>query len=206
MGMFSYLCKGCKRGLHEGDACRLTLVDKGKVLKRSIGTYDGYGGIEENKNFRPDEKSETDPYDHHTMCDIEEDSIYSLPNEDDYYRFLNNYIDFHKPQEDLMKEVESMTGNNIFNGLHYYNLETGFIDPVLFRYKLKAPESGVIAWHQKCFDKSDLVRKICLIPSYHDPDQGWKSDREYIEDEIKSIKKRLEVLEKELKELPEEDG
>ncbi len=45
MGNFSYLCKECDCGIQENDECVLFLLDKGVIVEKMCGKYNGYGCV-----------------------------------------------------------------------------------------------------------------------------------------------------------------
>lgn len=52
MGCFSYICPVCGLSIREGEKCVLIHKREGKEVGRTTGTYDGYGGVEEDASFR----------------------------------------------------------------------------------------------------------------------------------------------------------
>lgn len=55
MGCFGYICPVCGKNIRAGESCLLIHKRDGRELGRTTGHYDGYGGVEEDTQFRGDE-------------------------------------------------------------------------------------------------------------------------------------------------------
>ena len=64
MGCFSYICPVCKTNIRTGEKCVLIHKRDGKEIGRTRGHYDGYGGVEEDDNFR----KANGPNSHEEIC------------------------------------------------------------------------------------------------------------------------------------------
>lgn len=64
MGCFSYICPLCKTNIRTGEKCVLIHKRDGKEIGCTRGHYNGYGGVEEDDNFR----KANGPNSHEEIC------------------------------------------------------------------------------------------------------------------------------------------
>lgn len=79
MGCFGYICPVCNTQIvgdcfNGGELCRLKHIRQGKLIGETVGHYNEYGGVVEDKNYRGEDHTvdgAPNPNSHSEICDSE---------------------------------------------------------------------------------------------------------------------------------------
>lgn len=164
MGCFGYLCVKCGASIREGEKAVLKHIRHGEVMGETRGTYNSYGGVEEDDEYRGDHKRTNG---HMVIWESEYRFEDSIGYEAKIYKGKPvTWMDYRGVKvsegvEDLSDEIYSEWAS-------------------LPKYKRDGkPRSGVEAWHEYCYDRArgtEELKEEHRI-SEDDPDQSWGKPR-----------------------------
>lgn len=165
MGCFGYICNGCKTSVRYGEEAVLKHIRHGVVKGEATGTYDSYGGVEENDDYR----GHHDGLNGHMSI---HESEFNLLDSIHFYDYAKIYME--KPI--LWMQYRAMKGIDDLSESMYKEWESlPYYKDVLTEDQ--TPLSGVEAWHTYCYNRATEETKAKHIIADSDPDQSWGKPR-----------------------------
>lgn len=167
MGLFSYICPKCRKGIKFQQSCVLRHVRHGELLGEGRGTYDGYGRVSGTsyRNDDPDNPNSQKEIWKSEYCLT--DSVFfegkwyqGKPMDWSQYRRCKETeigpIDFWSSDEEEKRKAALV--DEEWKGLK--------------KYRKHRILSGTSAYHEVCFDRLSDEEKQKLVISKMDPRQG----------------------------------
>lgn len=186
MGNYSYMCRRCGKSIRKGEQAHLIHLRHSEILGEAEGTYNGYGGVEEDLVFdRHGKESVGSPCCHDEIMK----STFHL--DDSYKDCLKNEkrlkVLFGRP----ISLVEFAKSLHLKNPNEYPHEEGTRFEwdwdlQEMCKEAYEALEdaehsntySGVVAYHAVCYHRLEhMGSPIAKEPSESDPNQGWGAPR-----------------------------
>lgn len=161
MGCFGYMCK-CGLSIRGGEQAVLKHIRHGEVLGETVGTYNFYGGVEEDRIYRNDDLNNINCHEEIWK------SEFQFSDSEGYYAKLYKGIPVQWTDYTTLKRKEGF--ENLTNEI-YKEWETLEVVP------LNEIRSGTEAWHKRCYDKASDKEKSKHVISEDDPNQSWGNPR-----------------------------
>lgn len=170
--------------IRAGEQAHLTHLRHGDILGEAEGTFDGYGGIEEDEIFdRWEACADGSPNNHDEVMK----SCFELPDS-----MLNNKEG--QPRKTYNGKVVSLIDfagikaeenpeKYIRNTERPLKWDWDLMESCKKEYEMledsdiPKPASGVMAYHSFCYRQAKKAGGICLEPSKSDPNQGFGRPR-----------------------------
>lgn len=199
MGCFGYICRHCGKNIREGEIAHLTHVRHDKVLGEVVGHYDSYGGVVEDNYFHKDNndtvnsadeicKSCFDCKDTYKGKTVEIEGrrytlgllygeIISVSHwiNDEYAEGLAKALGTASVIIDAAMKIADIRDRHDCDYYKASELANSIMD------ELPAIEqstySGIIAYHEKCYQIAKRRGTLSNVPSDDDPNQSWGKPR-----------------------------
>lgn len=201
MGCFGFICKHCGKNIREEELCHLIHIRDGEILGEAVGHYNSYGGVEENDIFFKDNdtiNSSDEILDsmlymstsYRGKCIQLEGELYNsrliyglATSASGWFRhnfdeeFINKLIKETKTPKEIVdiaqkasKEDDPVVRSYVISGL-VNELMENLPESVMDKY------SGLIAYHEKCYNIAKKKGTLSKVPSDDDPNQGGGKPR-----------------------------
>lgn len=159
MGLFSYICPCCNKNIRYGEKVHLRHIRHGKLLGETEGTYNGYGGVEEDNVYRA-WKSRCDTINcHEELCKSEFGFMDSVDYNAKIYK--GTPLQWMEYRETKVSEGMSDLCNTMYE--EWSSLK---------KYKVKKVLSGISAYHKYCYNRISDEEKEKFVISKNDREQG----------------------------------
>jgi hypothetical protein len=189
MGNYGYLCNKCGLSVRGGEKAVLRHIRHGQVLGETRGTYDGYGGVDEDSIFNGSGGDVWGDADGSAIFDPGDRGQGTSAQPNSHRELWLSQFKFDD-SEGFVRSARLWDGKSVdWMGYRTAAVAGGIKDlspemyatweelPFYYDVYNSEPFSGVEAWHAYCFDHAEPEAKEAHFISEGDPDQSWGKPR-----------------------------